>query len=391
MFKLKTVNKISKLGLDLLDKEKFVISDTEENPDAILVRSSKLHDYKFGDKLQAIGRAGAGVNNIPLDRCTEENIVVFNTPGANANAVKEIVLGSLFVAARNMREGEAFCHTLANETNEEINRKVEENKSHYKGFEIRNKRLGVIGLGAIGMMVANDAVALGMEVDGYDPFISVNRAWELSRAVRPCENFTKLLSNSDFITVHVSLTNDTRSLFNEAAFSKMKKGAVLLNFSRAEIVDEDAVLNALSTDKLKLYITDFPSKKLLENPKVLALPHLGASTKEAEDNCAIMIAEQIADFLAHGNIINSVNFPNCALERGEGSRITIANDNVPNMVGQISSVLAAHHLNIIEMINKSRGNIAYNIVDIMGDVTEEIRSQLKNIQGVKFVRVFTPE
>ncbi len=387
MLKIKTINKISKLGLDLLDKTKFEVSDSLEAPDAILVRSASLHEIDFNSNLLAIGRAGAGVNNIPIAKCTENNIVVFNTPGANANAVKEMVLASMFIAARNIKEGADYCATLGNETDHRIHELVEEQKAKFKGFEISGKRLGVVGLGSIGMMVANDASTLGMEVEGYDPFISVHRAWALSRAVKPCESFTKLLANSDFITLHMSLTPETRGLLNHESFSKMKKGAVLLNFARAEIVDEEAVLHALETGHLRKYMTDFPTQKLAGHPGVVATPHLGASTKEAEDNCAIMIAEQISDYLLTGNISNSVNFPNCAMDRAGDVRIVIANQNIPNMVGQITGILAAESLNISEMMNKSVKDIAYNIVDINGDVTPQTLDKIKGIQGVMMARL----
>lgn len=387
MISIKTINKISKLGLDLFDKERFDISDSAENPDAILVRSAQLHNIPFGSNLKAIGRAGAGVNNIPISQCTEQNIVVFNTPGANANAVKEIILGSLIMASRNLVQGMEFTGSLSEENDKAIHEIVEEKKSNFKGFEIRGKKLGVVGLGSIGMMVANDAVSLGMEVEGYDPFISVHRAWELSRAVKPCESFNKLISHSDFVTIHVSLTAETKGLMNAETFKRMKKGAVLLNFSRDQIVDEDAVIEALESDHLRMYITDFPTQRLLKTKNVVCLPHLGASTKEAEDNCAIMIAEQISDFLLTGNITNSVNFPNCSIERSGKSRLVIANKNIPNMVGQITGILAAQGLNILEMVNKSRGDIAYNIVDLNNDCDASIVEQIQSIPGVSFARL----
>ena len=387
MLKIKTINKISRLGLDLLDKSQFEVSDAVDSPDAILVRSASLHELEFNENLLAVGRAGAGVNNIPIAKCTENNVVVFNTPGANANAVKEMVLSSMFIAARNIMEGAAYCATLGDETDHRIHELVEEQKAKFKGFEISGKRLGVVGLGSIGMMVANDASTLGMEVEGYDPFISVHRAWALSRSVKPCESFTKLLANSDFITLHMSLTPETRGLLNRDSLAKMKRGAVLLNFARAEIVDEDAVLEVLESGHLRKYMTDFPTKRLAGHPNVVATPHLGASTREAEDNCAIMIAEQIADYLQNGNITNSVNFPNCAMDRAGDVRIVIANQNIPNMVGQITGILAAESLNIVEMMNKSIKDIAYNIVDISGAVNDQTLTKIKAIQGVTMARI----
>lgn len=387
MFLIKTMNKISKFGLDLLPSESFTVADNTSNPDAILVRSANLHELELTPNLKAIGRAGAGVNNIPIEKCSQHNVVVFNTPGANANAVKEMVLGSMFFAARNLKPGEAYTQSLSQEDDHKIHELVEENKSKFKGYEIRGKKLGVVGLGSIGMMVANDAATLGMDVEGYDPFISVHRAWELSRAVRHCESFTKLVSHSDFITLHMSLTPETRGLMNDESFSRIKKGAVLLNFARAEIVNEDAVIKALDSDHLRMYITDFPTQRLLKHPKVVCLPHLGASTKEAEDNCAIMVAEQISDYLLNGNIANSVNFPNCAMDRAGDQRLVIANQNIPNMVGQITAILASEGINIVEMMNKSKGDLAYTIVDISGKIAPESIKKIQEIPGIKFARI----
>lgn len=386
MYKIKTMNKISKLGLDGFDKNLFSVADTVEDPDAILVRSASLHGYDVSPSLKAIGRAGAGVNNIPVDLCTQKNIVVFNTPGANANAVKEMVLGCLFMASRNLVPGMDYVKTLTGKGHE-IHDLVEANKSLFKGSEIRGKKLGVIGLGSVGMMVANDAAALGMDVEGYDPFISVSRAWELSRAVKPAASLSKMLATCDFITLHMSLTPDTKGLINADALKKMKKEAVLLNFARAEIVDEEAIVQALNNKEIGLYVTDFPTEALLNIPQVYAIPHLGASTREAEDNCAVMISEQISDFLLNGNISNSVNFPNCSMERSGDARLVIVNKNIPNMVGQITSILASANLNILEMVNKSRGDIAYNIVDIQGSGADSVVGQIKEVQGVMSVRL----
>jgi D-3-phosphoglycerate dehydrogenase len=387
MLSIKTMNKISRLGLDLLKSDRFSVSDQETNPDAVLVRSAGLHDLEFNSNLKAIGRAGAGVNNIPIERCTAHNIVVFNTPGANANAVKEMVLGSMFLVARNLIPGFEYSKSLANELDDVIHEQVEKNKSHYKGYELRGKRFGVVGLGSIGMMVANEAVSLGMEVEGFDPFLSVHRAWELSRAVKPCESLTKLFSHSDFVTLHMSLTSDTLGLVNRDCLSRMKKGAVLLNFARSEIVDEEAVMEALANGHLRAYVTDFPTQRLLALSNVIAFPHLGASTREAEDNCAIMIAEQISDYLENGNISNSVNFPNCSMERNGDARLVIANDNIPNMVGQITGVVAADGLNILEMMNKSRGDLAYSILDLAGPVNDALIDRILQISGVKMARL----
>ncbi len=388
MFKIQTINKIATIGLDCFDKSRFSISDSIQNPDAILVRSAALHAMDFSESVKAVGRAGAGVNNIPIEICTQRNIVVFNTPGANANAVKEMVLSSLFVASRNILGGVEYTRSLVGQ-GEKIHELVEENKSRFKGAEIRGKKLGVVGLGSVGMMVANDAAALGMEVEGYDPFISVSRAWELSRAVKPASSLSKMLSTCDFITLHMSLTADTKGLINAETLSKMKKEAVLLNFARAEIVEDEAIIKALNNREIALYVTDFPTDPLLKSPHTICIPHLGASTKEAEDNCAIMIAEQISDYLINGNITNSVNFPNCSTERNGDARLVIVNQNIPNMVGQITSILAAENLNILEMVNKSRGNIAYNIVDITGQCTEAVLSRIKAVQGITSVRLLS--
>ena len=386
MFKIKTMNKISKLGLDGFDKNLFAVSDAVEDPDAILVRSASLHDIEFTPSLKAIGRAGAGVNNIPVELCIQKNIVVFNTPGANANAVKEMVLGCLFMASRNILPGMDYVKSLSG-NDHDIHELVEANKSLFKGMEIRGKKLGVIGLGSVGLMVANDAAALGMDVEGYDPFISVSRAWELSRAVKPAASLSKMLASCDFITLHMSLTVDTRGLINAEALKKMKKDAVLLNFARAEIVDEEAIIQSLNNKEIGLYVTDFPTEALLKVPQVYAIPHLGASTREAEDNCAIMIAEQMSDFLMNGNISNSVNFPSCSIERTGDARLVIVNKNIPNMVGQITSILASANLNILEMVNKSRAEIAYTIVDIQGDCPESLLPQIKEIHGIMSVRL----
>jgi len=387
MFTIQTLNKISKVGLDLFSKDLFRITDeAQEKVDALLVRSANLHDMTFSDSVKAIGRAGAGVNNIPIDKCTKQNIVVFNTPGANANAVKELVLGSMFLASRNLMNGIDYVKSLKG-NGEAIPDLVEQNKSQFKGYELRGKRLGVVGLGSIGLMVANEAAALGMDVEGFDPFISVNRAWELSRAVKPSISFNKLISTADFLTFHMSLTPDTKNLINKESLQKMKKNCVLLNFARAEIVNEDDIIEALENNQIAMYITDFPTERLLATKNVVSIPHLGASTREAEDNCAIMVAEQIQDFLLNGNIQNSVNFPNCSIDRSGDARLIIANDNVPNMVGQITAILASEKLNILEMINKSRGDLAYNIVDISGACDDSVVTKLKQIEGIRLVRL----
>ena len=386
MYKVKTYNKISKDGLDILRNENIDVSSSTENAEAIILRSQDLHSEEFPESLLAIGRAGAGVNNIPVDKCTEKGIVVFNTPGANANAVKELVLAGLFLSARDIIGGINYSKTLIGE-GENVDALVEKNKSHFKGFEIQGKRLAVVGLGAIGVMVANAGVALGMDVEGHDPFISVDRAWGLSQSVKKASNVNKMLSEADFVTVHMPLTDGTRNFMNKDRLSKLKKGATILNFARPEIINSGDLLDAIGLGYVGKYISDFPTEEMLKNEKVICIPHLGASTQEAEDNCALMIAQQILDFLKAGNITNSVNFPNCEMERTGDFRLAIINDNVPNMVGQISKVLADRGLNISEMINKSKNNLAYTLVDINGEYNSELENSLKNIPGIRRVRV----
>ncbi len=386
MFQIQTRNSIANEGLSLFPKETYSVSDLGDAPDAIVLRSYNMHKDPLPTSLKAIGRAGAGVNNIPVDLCTKSGIVVFNAPGANANAVKELVLAGMLLAARNLIEGASYSESLREE-GARVPELVEKNKSRFSGFEISGKRLGVIGLGAIGMMVANNAVALGMVVEGYDPFISVKNAWALSDQVKPAVSFAKLLSSSDFITLHMPLTVDTDKFINSETLKNVKRGAVLLNFARAEIVDNDAIVAALDSGILGRYVTDFPTAALISHPKVICIPHLGASTEEAETNCAVMVVRQLMDYLENGNIANSVNFPNCALERTGQYRLILMNENVPNMVGQIASLLAQDGLNITEMVNKSKGDLAYNIVDFNGDVKSDLIDRLNAITGVRMARL----
>lgn len=386
MHKIKLFNKISKDGIHILENAGFEVSDSMEDPQGILLRSFKLHDYSFGEDLQCIGRAGAGVNNIPVAECTKKGIVVFNTPGANANAVKELVLASLFLASRDIIGGIEFSRKLKDKSLN-VHEEVENNKSKFSGFEVKGKRLGVIGLGAIGMMVSNTALNLGLDVSGHDPFISVNRAWELSSHVKREDNISKLCSTSDFITLHMPLTDQTRNFFDSKKLEKLKKGAILLNFARPELVVEDDIIAALDSGRLKLYITDFPSEKLISHKKVIPIPHLGASTIEAEDNCSIMVANQVKDYLLNGNIVNSVNYPTCFMERSGDFRVALTNKNIPNMVGQISSIIASEGLNILEMVNKSRDDLAYTLVDLKGECSSDLQKKLESIDGVLSVRV----
>ena len=385
MYRVRTCNKISSQGLDLLSNVAFQVSDSEKDAHAILLRSYKLHGEVLPDSLLAIGRAGVGVNNIPVSQCSKQGVVVFNSPGANANAVKELVLTGLLMSSRKVIEGIDFVRSL-NGKEDQIPELVESHKSDFKGAEVMGKSLGIIGLGAIGVMVSNSAIDLGMNVFGHDPFITVNSAWGLSRSVVKAENMKRMLGNMDYVSVHVPLTDNTTAFINKECLSSFKPGAVLINFSRSEIVVEKDVIEALSSGQLSLYVSDFPTQALLKNERTVCIPHLGASTVEAEDNCAIMVSKQIRDYLLHGNICNSVNFPNCSMERMGKYRLTIANDNIPNMVGQITSVLASDGCNILEMMNKSCGEIAYNILDTEIEVEDDTLRKLKDIEGVFLVR-----
>ncbi len=385
MFNILTLNKISKDGLRFFDRARYDVGDSVLDPSAILVRSASLHKYEFGESLLAIGRAGAGTNNIPIDDCTRNGIVVFNTPGANANAVKELVLLGMLLASRNVISGIEHAKGLIG-LGDRIPEVVEKDKGLFTGYEIRGKRLGVVGLGAIGMMVANDAIALGLEVEGYDPFISVHSAWSLSHKVKPAVTLGKMLGGADFVSLHMPLTPETVEIVNRETLRQFKRGAVLLNFARAEIVNEFDVIDALNDGHLAAYVADFPTEQLLAHPKVICIPHLGASSHEAENNCAVMVVKQVIDFLENGNIVNSVNYPSCSLDRSGDFRLTVTNENVPNMVGQISSLLASYGLNISEMINKSKGDIAYNIVDVSGFAGMDLLEKLNGIEGVLAVR-----
>lgn len=390
VFKVSTLNNISPVGLERLPREQYEVASELANPDAILLRSFKMHDMEIPATLKAVGRAGAGVNNIPVEKMSELGIPVFNAPGANANAVKELVLAGMFLAARNICQAWDYAKALEG-ADDEVSKLVEKGKKTYSGFELPGRTLGVIGLGAIGVKVANAALGLGMRVVGYDPTITVKRAWELSAAVEQANTVDDLLAQSDFVTIHVPLIEETKNLINTSRVQVMRDGAVLLNFSRGGIVEESAVCQALEEDKLHAYVCDFPTNRIKNHSKVIALPHLGASTAEAEDNCAIMVANQLRDYLEHGNIRNSVNFPEAVMPRADCSaRLSISNRNVPNMVGQISTALANEGLNIVDMLNKSRGELAYTLVDVDGQVSDGLASALKAIDGVLSVRVLQP-
>jgi len=359
------------------------VSKIIKDYDALIVRSSKIHDVEFNGNIKAVGRAGAGVNNIPVEKCAEKGIVVFNAPGANANAVKEIVVCSLILASRGIAEGIEWTRTLK----EDIVKEVEKNKSRFKGSEIRKKKLAVIGLGAIGRLVANAASALRMDVSGYDPFITVENAWRLSRNVKKSDELKALVAEADYVTIHVPCNEKTERFFNKELFDIMKPGVKILNFARGELVDMGALKEAMNKGTVERYITDFPSEELVGNEKVTIVPHLGASTHEAEDNCAEMVSEQVNEFLKKGNVGNSVNYPNTSLEENGGkTRLGIFNKNVPGTVSKISEILGEAKLNIHGMINKSRGDYAYNIVDIDGSVADEIVDKIKGIEEVVRVR-----
>jgi D-3-phosphoglycerate dehydrogenase len=385
MFKILTLNNISVKGLERLPREQYEIASEISHPDAILVRSAKMHDMEIPATVMAIGRAGAGVNNIPVAKMTGRGVPVFNAPGANANAVKELVLAGMLMAARNIGQAWAFARGLSG-TDEQIHKAVESGKKNFVGFELPGRTMGVIGLGAIGVKVANAARALGMKAVGHDPTITVQRAWQLASDVEQALSVDDLLSRSDFVSFHVPLTDATRHMINEPRIALMKKGAVLLNFSRDGIIDDRAVVAALDAGQLYAYVCDFPSNLLKDHPRCITLPHLGASTREAEENCAVMVAEQVRDWLENGNVTNAVNFPDIALPRNGGYRVAVVNSNVPNMVGQISTDLGAAGININDMLNRSRADIAVTLLDLDKEPPREVVAQLASISGVLSVR-----
>ena len=378
-------NAISKYGTDRLTAD-YALTDDLAKAEGVLVRSAALHETEFGDSLLAIARAGAGVNNIPLDRCANEGIVVFNTPGANANGVKELVIAGLLLAARDVVGGIEWCKENKEDAN--IAKTVEKAKKAFAGYEIKGKKLGVIGLGAIGAEVANTAAALGMEVYGYDPYISINAAWALSRDVKHITSVDTIYQECDYITVHVPLLDSTRGMINGQTIGQMKDGVVVLNFARDLLVDDDAMAAALETGKVRRYVTDFPNPKSVAMKNVIAIPHLGASTEESEDNCAKMAVEELMDYLENGNIRNSVNYPNCDMGVCHAaSRVAVLHLNVPNMIGQITGILASGNVNISDMSNKSRDKYAYTLLDLENPAEEEMVEKLKAIKGVLRVRV----
>lgn len=379
------LNQISHYGTDRLTGDNKLVDDIKD-AEGILVRSASLHETEFPAGLEAIARAGAGVNNIPLDECAKKGIVVFNTPGANKNGVKELVLAGLFLTSRDVVGGIEWCREHAGE--EDISKKMEKSKKAFAGNEIRGKKLGVIGLGAIGCEVANAAAALGMEVYGYDPFISVNAAWMLSRSVKHIMDVNTIYKDCDYITVHVPLLDSTKEMINKDAFDQMKDGVVILNYARDLLVNDDDMAEALKSGKVKKYITDFPNAKTSAMDGVIATPHLGASTEESEDNCAVMAADELKDYLENGNIKNSVNYPACDMGICQvAGRIGLLHANVPNMIGQITSILAAEGINIANMTNKSRDKYAYTLLDLEDPAKAEAVSHLEKISGMYKVRV----
>ena len=385
MFKILTLNNISVTGLERLPRDRYEVASEIQHPDAILVRSADMHTMEIPPTLKAVGRAGAGVNNIPVQRMNERGVCVFNAPGANANAVKELVIAGMLLACRNICQAWDFARSLQGD-DAHLHQQVESGKKRFVGFELPGRTLGVIGLGAVGVQVANIAVELGMQVLGYDPDITVQRAWQLSSRVQQAAGVEDLLGHADFVSFHVPLNDVTRNLINAERLVRMKTGVVLLNFARQEIVDDEAVLDAIETGKVYAYVCDFPSNRLKEHPHVVTLPHIGASTREAEDNCAVMVVDEVCDYLENGNVRNSVNFPEVVMPRTEGCRIAIVNANVPNMVGQISTSMARAGLNIIDLLNKSRGKMAYTLADVDHPLPESVMREIAAIDGVLAVR-----
>lgn len=390
MYKIQVLNTISSAGLRQFPEEFYQIAPEMQSPDAILVRSQNMHQMTFDESVKVVGRAGAGVNNIPVTALTKRGIPVFNTPGANANAVRELVIAGMLLASRNICQAWNYvCHL--NEDDAGMEKKIEQDKKQFAGFELLGKTLGVVGLGSIGVRVANAALGLGMHIIGYDPTITVNRAWELSAEVKQASNLENLIKEADFITFHVPLTKETKNMINASLLSLMKKGIVLLNFSRDGIIDNDALIDAVKEGKISAYVTDFPCAKLKGLSQVISLPHLGASTREAEENCAVMISKQVRDFLEQGTISYSVNFPTMEMPRNTaGARLTIVNANIPNMVAQMSSILASAKMNIVSLLNKSQDDVAYTMIDVNTDISDALLKEISNIQGVVRVRKLLP-
>ena len=385
MRKIKTYNNISPVGLSRLPADFYEVGPDVADPEAIILRSANLHDETIAQSVKAIGRAGAGVNNIPVDDMTSRGIAVFNAPGANANAVKELVIAGLLLGCRNICQAWDYVNQL-DADDETLKKRVEDGKKKFAGFELPGRTIGVVGLGAIGRSVANVCLSLGMDVIGYDPSLTVEGAWKLSSSVQRAKDMKEVLKASDFITFHVPLNEHTRDMINMETIGSMKPGMTVLNFARGGIVNDQAAVQALEEGQMHAYVCDFPSNVLKNNPKVIALPHLGASTREAEENCAIMVADEIRDYLDNGNVVNSVNFPEVTMPRGTDHRLAIANLNVPNMLGQISTMLADAGINISDMINQSRGDLAYTLVDADMTIPATVVEAIDNIEGVLFAR-----
>lgn len=384
MKNIKTMNKIAKIGLDELDKDIFNISDDIDNPDGIMVRSASLHDMKFGSELKAIVRCGAGVNNIPVEKCAEEGIVVFNTPGANANGVKELTIASLLMASRKITDGINWANTLESD----VAKQVEKGKSAFGGCEILGKTLGVIGLGAIGGLVANAAKSLGMKVIGCDQFITVDAAWHLSRSINKASTYDEVYAQADYITLHIPSTPDTRGMINAEAIAKMKDGVKIINLSRADLVNVPDLKEALKSGKVSCYVTDFPTEETINCEGIITTPHLGASTNESEDNCAVMAAHQLSDFLLNGNIKNSVNYPSIEMPRSALSRLVVLHKNVPNMISTITGKISDEGINIEHMANRSKGNYACTMVDTPDEVSDETIKAIADTENIiRVIRV----
>ncbi|MDF2593875.1 MAG: phosphoglycerate dehydrogenase [Clostridia bacterium] len=384
MYKIQTLNKISESGLALFG-DQYQITDALDQADAILVRSAKMQGIELPDTVKAIARAGAGVNNIPVDECAKAGIVVFNTPGANANAVKELVIAGLLLSSRKVVEGINWAKTLKTD----IAKEVEKGKGDFQGPEILGKKLGIIGLGAIGVMVANAAQSLGMEVIGYDPYISINAAWGLSRHIKHATSLEEVLSESDYLTIHVPLVDATKYMFNKETFAKMKPGVRILNFSRDTLVNNQDLIEAIKEGQIVKYVTDFPVEEVMDNEAIITLPHLGASTPESEENCAVMAVQQVKEYLESGNIVNSVNFPECSMVWGTDYRVAIIHKNIPAMIGKITAIIADEGINIQDMMNRSKGEWAYTIIDTNTKVSENNIKNIKNIENIVGVRILT--
>ncbi len=383
MQKIQVLNNISPLGLEKFPKETYDVSTSNNNPDAILVRSAKMHDIEIEKSLKAVGRAGAGVNNIPLQKMSDNGVVVFNTPGANANAVKELVISSMLLASRNICQGWSYVNSLPLDN---LKSTVEDGKKQYSGSELPGKTLGIVGLGAIGVEIANAASMLGMDVIGYDPSISKKNAWKISSDVEEALSLEELFSKSDFVSFHVPLVDATKNLLNAKRISLLPEGCVVINMSRDGIVDEEELVKSLDSGKIKYYVTDFPIDERKNHDRVIALPHLGASTSEAEENCAMMIAKQIKDYLENGNIVNSVNFPDAKMPRAGMERLAITHRNIPNMVRQITKAIAEEEANIVDMLNKSKGEFAYTLIDIEEEISNSVIENIKKVEGILKVR-----